>query len=137
MKIKLKVEREFVVKHLLASVGVRHWEDAEVNGQEDVNGELIPCRKGDVWMPIICVESGVIENWDKGTTAKIHYKVCDAGSYELLDENQFPIKSIDGYVPSMMCPERDGFGDYIIMNIDENGQIQNWVADFEEWQESE
>ena len=25
-----------------------------------------------------------------------------------------------------MCPADDGYGDYIIMNIDENGFIQGW-----------
>ena len=32
----------------------------------------------------------------------------------------------EGYVPSIMCPEDEGYGDYIIMNIDENGFIQGW-----------
>lgn len=25
-----------------------------------------------------------------------------------------------------MCPKENGYGDYIIMNIDENGFIQGW-----------
>lgn len=36
------------------------------------------------------------------------------------------IKSYDGYVPEVMCPKDNGYGDYIIMDIDENGFIQGW-----------
>jgi uncharacterized protein YuzE len=30
------------------------------------------------------------------------------------------------YVPKMMCPKESGYGDYIIMDIDENGKIANF-----------
>ena len=36
------------------------------------------------------------------------------------------IESYDGYVPKVMCPVDEGYGDYIIMDIDENGFIQDW-----------
>jgi len=32
-----------------------------------------------------------------------------------------------------MCPEGEGFGDYIKMVIDENGKIKNWKPDFEDF----
>ena len=34
-KIKLKTIKEVEVKYLVADVGVRYWEDAIVNGEED------------------------------------------------------------------------------------------------------
>jgi len=36
-----------------------------------------------------------------------------------------------------MCPKDSGYGDYIIMDIDKNGFIQNWSADFTEFQEED
>lgn len=32
----------------------------------------------------------------------------------------------DGYVPDFLCPKSEGYGDYIIMDIDSNGFIKNW-----------
>lgn len=135
MKLVLKVEKEFDVKKLKASCGVRYWEDATVNGKEDTNGDLIPCRNGDCFEPIICIESGLILNWEKGKTASLHYKVCDAGEYTLICDNDNEIKTIEGYVPSMMCPKGGGYGDYVIMDIDEDGVIANWSASFDDFEE--
>lgn len=47
MKITIKVEKEVEIKTLEVRAGVRYWEDATVNGNEDSEGELIPCREGD------------------------------------------------------------------------------------------
>lgn len=136
MKVKLKIEKEFDVKYLQAEVGARYWEDATVNGEEDTEGTLIPCRDGEYWKPLIDIESGIIVNWDKGTTAFVHYKCCDDGLYKLLDADKREIKSIDGYVPSIMCPKENGYGDYVIMDIDRDGKISNWkpiLSDFQDF----
>jgi len=139
MKIELTITKEFDVKYLAVSAGVRYWEDSFVNGIEDKDGTLIPCRLSDdeYWKPIIDLDTGIIINWDKGIKAEIHYKVCDDGVYTLLDSNNNNIQEIDGYVPSIMCPKGSGFGDYIIMDIDENGLIDNFNVDLEEFNEKE
>ena len=137
MKIKLKIEKEFEVKYLLAEVGARYWEDATVNGVEDTEGKLIPCRNGDYWKPLIEIESGLITNWTQGVKAEIHYKCCDDGVYRLLDKDRIEIKSIDGYVPKIMCPKENGYGDYVIMDIDTNGQIQKWRSDLSDFLEDD
>ena len=31
-----------------------------------------------------------------------------------------------GYVPECLCPSGEGWSDYMIMHIDENGQIADW-----------
>lgn len=124
MKVTTTVEKE--VTHLNAFCGVRYWEDAEVNGIEDEDGDLIPCRDGDNWCPIIDLESGCIVNWDKGIKASLHYKVCDEGIYQLTNVDGEVIKEIEGYVPDIMCPKDEGYGDYVIMDIDENGFIQDF-----------
>jgi hypothetical protein len=127
------VERKVPVKYLRAICGVRYWEDAKVNGVEDTNGNLMPCRDsdfhGDYWEPVIDLETGTVQGWPIGTTADIHYKVCDEGAYQLLDADKDVVAEIEGYVPEMMCPEDDGYGDYVIMKIDENGVIENWKVD--------
>lgn len=133
MKLTLRIEKDFDVKYLLAEVGVRYWEDGTVNGQVDTEGALIPCRNGDNWSPLINVETGIIENWVIGNTADVHYKCCDVGTYHLLDENKNIIKTIEGYVPTIMCPTRNGYGDYVIMKIDEDGKIIGWRVDFSDF----
>lgn len=53
-------------KYLEVLAGVRYWKDAEVNGVEDVEGNLIPFRQNDLWKPIIDIENGVILDWPQG-----------------------------------------------------------------------
>lgn len=133
MKVKLTITHahEFEVRYLKVEAGVRYWEDSVVNGEEDGDGRLVPFRDGHLWTPLIDVEDGRIVDWPEGTTAQIHYKVCDAGTYKLLDPDRNIITEKDGYVPSIMCPKENGFGDYIIMDIDEKGMIIDWSPDFE------
>ena len=136
MKAKIKTTKEVEITTLLVDAGVRYWEDAAVNGTEDEQGDLIPCRDGERWKPIIDIESGVITNWTKGVVANVHYKICDDGIYHLADAEGNILLTKDGYVPNILDVERDSYGDYIILNIDENGKIANWnnkpkVNDFE------
>ena len=132
MKIELTVKKEFEVKTLLVEADVRYWEDATVNGVEDENGDLIPCKVGDTWKPIIDLETGLITNWEKGKEANIHYKVCDAGEYWLQDENGEKIVKAKGYyVPDFLSIDDSGYGDYIIMKVDKEGKINNWRFDSE------
>jgi hypothetical protein len=123
------------VKYLKAECGVRYWEDGEVNGTEDTDGELLPFRVDDAWCPTIDLETGIIQDWPAGTTADVHYKVCDAGIYHLLDAEKNVVRSVDGYVPSMMSPGGSGYGDYVIMTIGQDGKIENWKVDLEPFQE--
>jgi len=134
MKIEITETVVKDVKYLKASCGVRYWEDGKVNGVEDTDGSLIPCRRNDCWEPTIDLETGIITNWEAGKTAKIHYKVCDAGVYTLLDDINVPVKRLDdSYVISSMSPGGPGYGDYVIMNINEYGKIDNWKANLSDF----
>ena len=125
MKVKIKVEKEVEISYCQVKAEVRYWEDATIDGVEDVNGHLIPCREGKLWCPLINIDTGRIVNWEKGKTASVHFKVCDAGSYYLEDEYRGEIASIeDDYVPNGLIPGE--YGDYIIMNIDGDGKIKEW-----------
>lgn len=120
------------IKYLQAECGVRYWEDGEVNGFEDTDGELIPLRVKDAWCPTIDLTTGVIEGWPDGTTADVHYKVCDAGIYRLLDAEKNVVLVIDGYVPDIMSPGGPGYGDYVIMTVGADGKIVNWSVDLDD-----
>jgi hypothetical protein len=122
----IEIKTEVEVRYLLAKVGARYWEDTEVNGVADEKGELIPCREGQFWCPIIELETGKIINWEQGKTAEVHYKSVDRNEFILLDKAQNEKVTIEGYVIDMMCPKESGWGDYVIMDIDENGFIQDW-----------
>lgn len=123
------------VNTLKLKAHVRYWEDSQFNGVEDDNkGSLAPCKINDLWCPVIDVSSGKITNWKLGTTAKIHYKVADGCGYELIDSDSNIILSRDdGYVCRTLNPVENEGGDYIIMNIDKNGFIEDWkfnIVDF-------
>lgn len=134
MEIELKVKQKIDVKYLGVSVKVRYSEDATVNGVEDTDGELMPLMDGENWEILIDINNGAILDWPKGTTAKVHYKVCDEGRYTLLTELHDLIVALeDAYVPSMLSIGQNGYGDYIILNIDENGFIENFKADLEDF----
>lgn len=124
--------------------GVRYWQDGRINGIKDNDCEkegsypLMPCAEyvGNQnrylrahnwrWRPVINIDEGKIENWCIGKTADIHYKVCDDFLCDVLDSNGEVFSEYDDYVPKIMCPAENGYGDYIIMHIDENGMIENW-----------
>ena len=125
--MKIKIQKEINLKTLAVHAYIRYWQDAEVNGTEDEQGSLIPCRAGNNWNPIIDIDAGIITNWKRGTTAKIHYKVCDCCAWELIDEDGNTIFSKDeDYVPPTLSPAQNGYGDYIIMYVNENGKIEDW-----------
>lgn len=115
-------------KYIEVHADVRYWEDATVNGIEDTDGSLIPFKDGDTWKPVIDLVLGIVVGWPSGVVADIHYKVCDAGEYWLLDENKNRIaKYKDYYVPDeILCVGENGYGDYIIFKVAENGSILGW-----------
>lgn len=132
MKFKRMVEVESDATHLLAEMGVRYWEDATVNGEdENDNSPTMPFAKNGIWLIKIDLESGAISDWPRGITAETHYKVCDDGVYSLLDGETL-IQMKDGYVPSML-----GGGDYVKLSIGADGVIANWQADLEYFGEDE
>ena len=127
--MKVTVKKEVEVRYLKASCAVSNWGDSVVNGIEDTNGDLIPCRDGQNWCPEIDLLEGRIINWEQGKVANVLYRVCDAGGYQLRDEHGYVVAEYDGYVPDIMCPGGDGYSDYVIMGIRKDGTIINF--DFE------
>ena len=137
MKRNILVEQEIEISLAVCQIFARYWEDSEVNGvEDDAEHPKMPCIENVedfyynklqlAWCPIIDLDKGQICNWPKGTTAKIHYKSCDENVVELLDSNRNTIKEYEGYVPKFLCPKEDGWGDYVIMDIDEDGFIKDF-----------
>ena len=127
MNIEITEKKKVDVKTLAVQANVMYWEDSEINGVADEDGDLTPLRSGDNWEPSVEIETGKIREWPIGTVASIHFKVCDGFSFRLLDENdQVVYTSEEGYVPKFFCPKDSGYGDYIIMDIDSSGVIQGW-----------
>jgi len=127
MEVTIKVEKTVQLKTLEVFANVRYWEDSIINGVSDENGDLTPCRKGDLWCPIIDIDKGQILNWDNGKLGEIHFKVADECGWTIKDDNDERILGEeDGYVPKTLCPQENGYGDYIIMHIDTDGFIHKW-----------
>lgn len=122
---------------LIVDARVRYWEDAEINGVADEAGVLIPLREGDSWRPVIELATGKILGWPQGTTADIHFKVCDAGDYWLADSEGGKIAKWRGdYVPDKFLAVGDsGFGNYIILRVSGEGLIEGWSEPFIECNE--
>jgi len=118
--------KEYDVEKIRCICGVRYWEDASVDGKRDLEGSLIPNRRGDCWDITIDIATGKIDNWSPEVTANIYYKVCDDGVYQLLDHDGMIVTKKDGYVPGFLSPNDNGHGDYIIMKIDKQGMIEGW-----------
>ena len=122
MKRVIAALKEFEVKKVRVSVAVRYDE-------EDIPKDF-PMRSGNMWNATIDIETGKIFDWPQGKSGDLYMKVCDEGSYYLLDENDEEILSIEGdYVPNKLIPGT--YGDYIDLKIDSTGTITNWYSDSE------
>jgi len=134
-KITITKTVEEDVKFLRVSAGVRYWEDGSVNGEaDDDDNPKMPFATDNYWSPVIDLEAGKIIDWPDGVTASVHYKVCDDGTYALLDADKNVVVMHDGYVPAMLCPKDRGYGDYIIMDIGPDGLIDSWKVDFDKFE---
>lgn len=131
MKRKIKVEQEIDLRGAECWIHPRSWSSSEINGVEDDYDEpqmpFVEEHLGEkAWHIIINLDNGQITNWPKGTIASIHYKSCDENYINIIDRNANIVKEYDGYVPSFLYPKENGYGDYVIMDIDENGFIQDF-----------
>ena len=77
---------------------------------------------------VIDLKNGKVENWNyKDGYLRMWAKVCDSGTYTLLDADQKPLWQIRGYVPnSILPPYEKGFGDYLELAVFADGRIDNW-----------
>lgn len=143
MNKTIKVEKEFDLAAAECQIFARYWEDSKLNGvEDDSENPKMPCvenvehfyygKKQLAWCPIIDLDNGRILNWPIGEVAKIHYKSCDENVVIIKDRHGEEVKRYEGYVPRFLDPYRDGFGDYVIMEIDSNGYIRDFDNDLDD-----
>lgn len=117
MKFTVNRPVEIDIKFVKIEASVRYEE-------EDIPNDF-PFRTGDAWNVLVDIETGIIVDWPQGRTAGVHMKVCDEGSYYLLDAEENVVASIEqDYVPNGIVP--GSYGDYIEMTILEDGRIKEW-----------
>lgn len=116
MKIKVLREIEIEPATIRVNVTVRYQE-------EDIPNDF-PFRKGDMWNVDIDIATGKIKDWPAGRTGEVDMKVCDEGSYYLLDKsNKILGKIEENYVPHCIPQE---WGDYIRFAIGKDGNVSGW-----------
>jgi hypothetical protein len=121
MKTTVKIEQEIDIKYVKVHLPVRY-------NDEDMPYDF-PLRDGDWWDALIDIDLGKIIDWPQGKTGSFYMKVCDEGSYYLLDANHKDIAKIEvDYVPNQLLPPRNEYGDYVNLKIDETGIITNWYS---------
>lgn len=144
------------ISFLRATMGVRYWQDCDYSKDggkiwidpcvddtdEESEGmrEITPCvvekrdYRGDpeyYWEITIDLENGKILDWPEGFCLRTHYKVCDDGEYVFLDSDMKPVVNITKeydqyYVPNFLAIEDSGYGDYVYINIDGEGNIEHF-----------
>ena len=104
----------------------RHWEDAEINGQDDSEGKM-PMRVGNEWVLTIELATGKIIGWPNGVKASVWYKVGNQGKYYLQDESGREIAKWKwGGVPTSLLNQSGSGSDYINLQINKTGKINRW-----------
>lgn len=80
-----------------------------------------------IWSGIINLKTHKLLNWkSEYGDLYLQAKVCDSGTYFLLDEDKKVICKIADYVPNGLIPETTDCGDYIRLRINNDGTIENW-----------
>ena len=90
-----------------------------------------------IWSGIINLKTHKLLNWKpEYGSLYLQAKVCDSGTYFLLDKDKKTICKIADNVPNGLIPEVDDCGDYIRLRINEDDMI-NWFEepDFSDFME--
>lgn len=91
--------------------------------EEDIPNDF-PFRSGDVWNVTLDIDERRIVDWPAGHSAHVYMKVCDNGSYRLMDANKNLIADRENdYVPGCIPGE---YGDYIDFEILNDGTLKDW-----------
>lgn len=122
MKATIKVEKEVDIRTVVINISPRYIGD----GPDDDMPTDFPLldEKKESWVALVDIDTGAITGWPKGDKRSMHVKVCDAGFYKLINSDGELIATKCGYVPNGVVP--GAYGDYVELEIDENGIITNW-----------
>ena len=117
MKVTVIKKEQVEVKFVCIDVHPRHLDEEE---------KPVPMINGSKWLSVVDIETGKIIDWPQGEEREYYWKICDAGSYYLLDANkQILLSIIQNYVPNNLLPGE--YGDYLDLKINGEGVITNWL----------
>jgi hypothetical protein len=121
MKVKAYTLTEIEVRSVIIDIYVGCiWETVPRTNIHD-----IPLVVDDRWRIRVNVDSGQICGWPENSAIKIEANVRDSGKYFLIDNEGEVIESlIEEPVPNQLIPGGDG--DYIDLDIGDDGVIKNW-----------
>lgn len=151
MNITLYRPVEMNIKYLVATMRIPYcfyfdceystdngktWIDNYDGSEENTETvkSLLPCTftKNDEfhWQIMIDIDNGKVLDWPKDLCLRTGFKICDDGEYVFTDENDKEIVNItkeydQRYVPDFLSLEDEGYGDYIYININGDGSIDN------------
>ena len=101
----------------------------DFNFEKEYTDNNLPCgTKNGEWQVTIDIDNHNISEWKKEYgKLRIFSKVVDEGAYSLLDENKKEFYRIEGYVPNHILPEKDGFGDYLTIDLNSRNTADFYV----------
>lgn len=111
--------------------------------EDDENLNIDPCIMLDEnygtyrWKPRIDLIHGKILNWHPAIywPTRLHYKIRDEFTSKLAIRSTIPFVEdlelyYEGYVPNeIMCPNGEGYEDYVDLIVEPDGSIQDWNFD--------
>jgi len=125
MKANVVVKKEVDIKKVVVDFCPRYTDEEESSFYH--GNEKLPFFDGERFKIEFDPDTGVVIGWPEGRPVDIFEKICDEGTYTLLDENDEEIASIhQDYVPCIVPNE---YGDYIALKIDDTGKLSNFVKD--------
>lgn len=81
----------------------------------------------DRWEITIDLKNHTAEEWKtEYGFCHVFTKVRDEGKYTLFDKDKKSLCLLNGYVPNGIIPPKDGCGDYIKFEVNENGSVSGW-----------
>lgn len=122
MKATVKIEKEVEIRNVVIDIAPRYIGDSP-DDDMPTDFPLLNEQKT-AWVASVNIDTGEIAGWPAGDARKMHVKVCDAGTYSLIDAEGNEVAKFDGYVPHGVVP--GSYGDYVELDIDERGVITNW-----------
>lgn len=153
MEIKRRLIIKQNIKYLSAKIGVRYWVDCKYskdNGEtwidpddndeeekavvDDLKEIIVPENQRwglvNYWKLEVNLDTGKVINWPRGLCIHTYFKVCDDGEYVFLDGEGKEVVNITKeydqyYVPDFLALEDEGYGDYVYLNINGEGKIEN------------
>lgn len=123
MKATIKVEKEVEIRSVLIDISPRYIGD---DPDDDIPTDFPLLNEAKTaWVASVDIDTGAIAGWPQGDKRTMHVKVCDAGTYRLIDNEGNEVAArVNDYVPNGVVP--GWYGDYVELHIDENGIITNW-----------